>query len=305
MPVWNIGDRPAREQFGYWHEVVCQAFVPLTPRQTRPMDGFPGRVEARPLGCLNRADLSSVPQSVAHGPREVTRCADGFYFVNLQLSGDCRVRTAGRETVVRPGGLTVVDTTEPYWFEFTDSWRMLSYRLPRTELHTPREALGAPIDATGGLGGVVGALMRSLWTLPEDSPEELAGSFGSMLALALSRTGPPDDSPKPAARAAVLRHVTARLGDPGLSVTSVSRHFGFSPRYLHSLFADGPESFAATVRGLRLDRCARLIADPGRRETITEIAVRHGFTDPTTFSRAFRRRFGTAPRDYSQVAHGS
>src|SRR5581483_3353184 len=167
MPVWNIGERPAREQFGYWHEVVCQAFVPLTPKQTTPMTGFPSRVEARPLGSLNRAGLSSLPQTVAHGPREVNRCADGFYFVNLQLRGECRVRTAGRETVVRPGSLTVVDTTEPYWFEFTDHWRMLSYRLPRSTLHAPREALGTPIEATSGLGGVVGTLMHSLWTLPE------------------------------------------------------------------------------------------------------------------------------------------
>lgn len=298
MAVWNIEDRPAREQFSYWHEVVCQAFVPLTPRQTEPMTGFPSQVEARPLGRLNRAGLRSVPQTVAHGPREVTRSDEGFYFVNLQLAGDCRVRTAGRDSTVRPGDLTVVDTTEPYWFEFTDSWRMLSYRLPHRALHAPRSTLGVPIDSTGGLGGVVGALMHSLWTLPEDSPDGLVDSFGATLGVALSGLGPPAGSARPATRAAVTSYVTAHLGDAGLSVNSVCRHFGFSPRYLHSLFADEPESFAAAVRSLRLDRCARLIADPGRNETITAIAARHGFTDATTFSRAFRRRFGTTPRDW-------
>jgi AraC-like DNA-binding protein len=298
MTVWDIAERPPREQFGYWHEVVCQAFVPLTPRKIEPTDGFPSRVEARPLGRLNRAGLRSVPQTVAHGPREVNRSDEGFYFVNLQLDGDCRVRTVGRETTVRPGSFTVVDTTEPYWFEMDVSWRMLSYRLPHSALHAPRETLGTPIDATDGLGGVVGALMHSLWTLPDDSPDELVESFGSMLALTLSRLGPsPVDAPH-ATRAAVMRYVGAHLGNPALSVTSVCRHFGFSPRYLHSLFAGESDSFAATVRGLRLDRCAGLIAEPGRRETITAIAARHGFTDPTSFSRAFRRRFDVAPREY-------
>jgi AraC-like DNA-binding protein len=49
---------------------------------------------------------------------------------------------------------------------------------------------------------------------------------------------------------------------------------------------------------MRLRRTVHLLADPGRTETITEVALRHGFTDPASFSRAFRRQFGVAPRDY-------
>ena len=29
MAVWDVAVRPPREQFGYWREVICEAFVPL------------------------------------------------------------------------------------------------------------------------------------------------------------------------------------------------------------------------------------------------------------------------------------
>src|SRR5438105_890297 len=116
MSVWDIEGRPPHEQFDYWHEVVCRAFVPLTPRRTTVTAGFSGRVESNPLGSLNRARLRSVPQTVAHGPREVSRGDGGYYFVNLQLSGSCLVRTSAGESLVHPGQVAVLDTTQPYWF---------------------------------------------------------------------------------------------------------------------------------------------------------------------------------------------
>jgi transcriptional regulator GlxA family with amidase domain len=97
-------------------------------------------------------------------------------------------------------------------------------------------------------------------------------------------------------RAAVLAHVERHL-DGDLGVAAVCRWFAISPRTLHGLFADSGESFAATVRRLRLERCAALLADPTTTSSVTAIAAAHGFDDPTSFSRAFRRRFGVAPRE--------
>jgi len=105
-----------------------------------------------------------------------------------------------------------------------------------------------------------------------------------------------------ALRAAVVQHVRDHLTDRDLSVATVCRRFAISPRTLHNVFAGSEDSFAATVRAQRLDSCADLLADPQVSRTITAIAAAHGFDDPTSFSRAFRRRFGTSPRDVRRSA---
>jgi AraC family transcriptional regulator, positive regulator of tynA and feaB len=303
--VWDIAALPPREQFGYWHEVICQAFVPLTPHRTVDEEGFSARVETRPLAGLSRARLRARPQRTDHGPREVARTDGDYYFVNLQLAGRCITTVRGETTVVEPGRFVVVDTTEPYFFHLDRPWQMLSYRLPRAALTEAlgdrRPALGRPIDATGA-GAAVTALMTALWPLDTTTPGagDLTDSFAAAVAGATA-TGP-RVSPEPpgVTRAAVLAHVERNLGDRDLTVAGVARRFAISPRTLHNLFTDADESFAATVRRLRLERSAARLADPTDRATVTAVAADLGFDDPTSFSRAFRRRFGVSPREVAR-----
>jgi AraC family transcriptional regulator, positive regulator of tynA and feaB len=144
-------------------------------------------------------------------------------------------------------------------------------------------------------------MMTSLWDvdLPAGSvaSDELEHAFVSAVAAAMVGRPALVDQPRAVLRAAVLRHVRGRLGDPSLSVSSVCRRFGISPRTLHAAFADADRTFAATVRRLRLERCAALLADPSIPSTITDIAASMSFDDPASFSRAFRREFGCTPSD--------
>jgi len=296
MTVWDISRHPTGEQFDFWREVICQAFVPLAPTRTAAEPGFAARVETRALGAVNRARIDSRPQLTDHGPREVSRSAGEYVFVNLQLAGSCRVRHSEVESVVEPGRFVLLDTAEPYYLRFDEPWRMLSFRVPHAHLGgRPRSpALGRALDGRGGTGHVVTALMDALWRLGDTGPSaDLEQSFASAVGAVLGGPAPaPGDL-----RAAVLRHVGAHLGDPGLSVGSVCRRFAVSPRTLHSAFEGHESSFAATVRRMRLERCARALADPAETAGITAIAARHGYPDPAAFSRAFRREYGMAPRE--------
>jgi AraC family transcriptional regulator, positive regulator of tynA and feaB len=303
--VWDIAALPPREQFGYWHEVICQAFVPLTPHRTLDEEGFSARVETRPLAGLSRARLSARPQLTDHGPREVARTDGDYYFVNLQLAGRCITTVRGETAVVEPGQFVVVDTTEPYFFHLDQPWQMLSYRLPHATLAEAlrgrRPVLGRPVDGTGS-GSAVTALMAALWPLESTTPgagdltDSLAAAVAAATAVDPRAAVDPGDA-RGVTRAAVLAYVERHLGDRDLTVLGVSRRFAVSPRTLHNLFADADESFAATVRRLRLERCAVRLADPADTATVTAVAAAYGFDDPTSFSRAFRRHFGISPRE--------
>ncbi|HZZ46275.1 MAG TPA: helix-turn-helix domain-containing protein [Pseudonocardia sp.] len=331
MAVWDVTRCPAPEQFDYWREVICQAFVPLTPTRRVDEVSFSGQVETRPLGTLNRAALRSQAQDTLHGPKEVSRTSGEYYFVNLQLEGVCRVVQSGVESFINPGQFTVVDTTEPYAFTLDSNWSMLSYRVPRGQISTrlarPRSGLATPIETRSGVGAVASSLMRSLWQLGDvagpEAAAELADSFAAAVAAALSSipgatpgtalSSTPATSPgtslsisgqpvrerslQAGIRTAILGFVRQNVSNPDLSVSLVCRHFSISPRTLHKLFQERHESFSATVRSIRLERCARLLADSTCVDSITEIAARNGFSDPASFSRAFRRRYGMAPRE--------
>jgi AraC-like DNA-binding protein len=304
MPVWDIAEQPAKEQFEYWHDVICDVFIPMTPQRLEPGTGFGGRVEARPYGVVTRTDVGSDAQRTIHGPREVARSSGEFYFANLVLDGRCHMRQNGRESTASAGQLAVVDTTEPYDLEFDRRWRMMTFRVPHALLSSrlahPHKGTVTPMDAYSGLGGVAAAMMRAWWDVDEPQSAHVTGdleqSFGAVLAAAMGG-GERDSSIKDTLRGEVLRFVAAHLSDPALDVATVCRRFAISPRLLHNLFARHDNTFAGTIRAMRLEQCARLLADPGNKLTITEIAQRHGFTDSSTFSRAFRRHFGTAPRE--------
>ena len=303
MPVWDVASVPPRDQFGYWREVICEAFVPLAPQAGRGRNEFASRVEVRPLAGLNCAVISSRPQHTAHGPAEVRRTSGAYYFVNLQLAGTCAVRQRGRADVVQPGQFTVVDTTEPYYFDFARDWRMVSFRVPHGQLSArvpdPAGGTGVVVDARSGPGLVVSRLMGSLWELGAagagGASPQWEVTFAAAAAAALYPGVANEDGHAAGLRPAIERHVQANLQDRNLSVRAVADRFGIAPRTLHKLFADADESFGEMVRRARLRRSAELLVDASCVAPVAEVGARYGFGDPAAFGRAFRREFGTTP----------
>jgi hypothetical protein len=59
LPVWNIAEQPIQDQFDYWHDVICEVFIPMTPKRSIPGVGFASGVEARALGDVSRTDVWS------------------------------------------------------------------------------------------------------------------------------------------------------------------------------------------------------------------------------------------------------
>jgi AraC-like DNA-binding protein len=306
MPVWDVGRVAPQDQFGYWREVICEAFVPLVPTATHDRREFASLVEVRPVGGLNCAVISSRSQYTAHGPAEVRRTPGAYHFVNLQLAGTCLVRQGSRDDVVMSGQFTVLDTTEPYYLDFPTDWRMVSFRVPHGELSSRlrdrRSALGVAVDAKGGAGRVVSGLMQSLWQLGAadgTATGAMSGQWEQSFAAAIAGAlcGQVPEVADTDLRQVIERYVHANLTRGDLSVRAVAARFGISPRSLHKLFSAADRPFGEMVRRARLQRCAEVLAEPSCTWTVGEVGVRHGFGDPTAFSRAFRREFGVAPSE--------
>jgi AraC-like DNA-binding protein len=80
-----------------------------------------------------------------------------------------------------------------------------------------------------------------------------------------------------------------------LTPASMAAAHAISPRGLHQLFEDRAEPVTRRVRRLRLERArGQLLRGHG---SVTAVAARWGFPDPSHFARAYREEFGEAPRD--------
>ena len=93
---------------------------------------------------------------------------------------------------------------------------------------------------------------------------------------------------------AAMGLMSQRLDDP-LSLAQIAAAQGIGLRRLEQLFQTGlGQGPGAAYLELRLLASRRLMADTAH--PISEIALRCGFASQSGFSRAFRKRFGQAPR---------
>jgi len=90
-----------------------------------------------------------------------------------------------------------------------------------------------------------------------------------------------------------IRLMESHIDQP-LTIASVARRVGLTPRALENIFRSSiGETPGAYYLRLRLNAARRLVADT--RLPMADIAARTGFSSATTFSRAFAKGFGKAP----------
>ena len=315
---WSTMDVPKAAQFARWRELICEAFLALTP-ESDLRDGFAGTVAQRELAELSIARITSQRQRVQRTTRDIDRSAYQGYYVNLQVRGSSLMVQDGRSTVLRPGDIAIVDTTRPFTFDFQDDFQQLSLYAPKSLL---ANGSGTPIPTATRVGTATGAgaavrhafLSLTRGDQSTQTASRLAGHACGIQANAHDQ--PADQHPSEAPRSGALRqerlHTAAladideHLTDSDLSPATVAARLGISVRLLYSVFAGRHHSFASEVRRRRLDYAWRDLQDPARAHLcVIDVAVEAGFTDVSSFHRAFRREYGRTPAEVRRGALGA
>ncbi len=164
-------------------------------------------------------------------------------------------------------------------------------------------------DLQGPLGRLLGAHMNALpqelGSLdPADAPA-LAQATLSLVRAAVASAQGRLETPAPPLemllRTRVRELIRAQLGSARLDPARVAKLSGVSRTQLYRIMeAEG--GVARAIQRERLAAVRRALADPHDRRPIWAVAEANGLHDASGFSRAFRREFGTTPREFRAEA---
>ncbi len=99
----------------------------------------------------------------------------------------------------------------------------------------------------------------------------------------------------------VERYLQENFSDPSLCLTKLSEMFNISESYLSHMFKDRTgQNFSIYLENLRMNEAARRLQS--RDCNLTSLYMDLGYTNPTSFRRAFKKHFGMTPSEMRQQA---
>lgn len=296
------------ERFDAWTDAVSSSFVPLAAESDGPdlRRRFTGSLVSQALGSALVTTVSGSAVTVARTPRQIASADPGFVKLGLQLHGRGVISQDGRTSAIDPGDFALYDTTRPYRLSFAGDFRQFVVMFPIDALPIDRDRL-ARVTAqrfAGGAGlaaiesSLLGAVSRQLDTGPLPAGQSLSDAVFDVLGAALAeRSGSGDDAAgRRALRARIEAYIAAHIGDPELTVARIASVHHVSVRLLQKMFEEREETVSGWIRRRRLEAGRRQLAAGDA--PVSMIAARWGFRDAASFTRAFRREYGVAPRDY-------
>jgi AraC-like DNA-binding protein len=233
------------------------------------------------------------------------------YCIAIVAAGTFQYRTGGKSALMTPGSLFLGNCGESFEcsHEHGSGDRCLSFTWAPDcfeEIASDAGVRGrgsiftAPrIPPLRDLSSLTARAMSPL-TVSGRAPWEEVGLRLAFHAIQLTRSIPRDSTSAPAGAIARVTQILRRIEqepDAELSLAGMARDARLSRwhflRTFESLTGITPYQFLLRTR-LRL-AAARLAANPDR---VIDIALDCGFSDVTTFNRAFRAEFGVAPRTW-------
>ncbi|GAB2607817.1 helix-turn-helix domain-containing protein [Streptomyces capparidis] len=318
MPAPQDLSLPEAERAARWRESCLRLPVPLHA-DLDPSVPFRVRASALTLGAVHTLAVDSSRCRIRRTAGLIRRADPEMLLLDLVLRGRKTVDT-GRQSEVGPAEMVLMDGSRPCRIAVgTDGDRAVRgivVMLPRQLLplgpRLTQRALGVPASARTGPGRLLSDFLTTLMSGECGDRIPDSGRLGGVVADLVTATyaacldeeaALPSESARGTLRLQVRDFVLRHLDDESLSPATIAAAHNISVRYLHKLFQEDGSTVGDWVRGQRLERCRRDLADPLRHDRpVHAIATRWGFPNAAHFSRAFRAAYGLSPRAFRERA---
>jgi AraC-like DNA-binding protein len=307
MQRFSTDDVPERDRLAVVHEFVARH---VAGRQFKLVDTNV-RIEIAALDLPGQITVGAASYSPIIGTRRRELLADGRddYLLTIHTA-DHELSVAGGPPIRVPAGDLML-VNEGTWSEFRlpqTFVKVVSLDRARLARLVPRIDMGAFYHIPGTAPGAALAsgyfdLLHENQPQGEKARQVAANHLHDLVALVLDGfvkggAGRDGRGIRAARLELVKKDILDRLRDPDMSIDSVARSQGITPRYVQRLFEADGLTFSEFLRDSRLDLAYRLLHETDPRDsTISAIAYDAGFHDLSNFNRVFRRRFGITPSD--------
>jgi AraC family transcriptional activator of tynA and feaB len=301
---------PAIDRVAYWLDVVRHAIVDHECQVKTP-SAFDATMLRAPLGELSVMSIESLGlECVEHTPHSIAHGEDNVFLLFLQLAGSAIYGQDGRETIIHPGDLVLLDAQRPFTCRY-EHRKQITIKIPhrslKARLASSSQLTARAVRRTDGIGALASDYIKMIPdhidALQPAAKLQIAEHALDLAALAFAaETGkgtPALSSGRAVALLNLRMAVESRLKDPAFNPAAAAAAAGISVRYANNLLSQQGTSLERFIVSRRLEHCRRALQDPRQlRRNISEIAYAWGFSDLSHFNRRFKAAYGCAPRDY-------
>jgi AraC-like DNA-binding protein len=304
----NTSDVAEADRAEMVRQAIATAIVPVEI-------GWPvGRVTARgmitDLGELTAGTMRSSATTAERTPAQARDALEPSIFLSIQRVGSSLVAQDDREAVVRAGTLVIYDSTAPYALVDDNGLSQEFFRVPHAALAMPHDMIRKACAVALSPGHPLTALTTDYLSRLASTPELLtaadAAAVGypsielirAVIATHFGADALGADALQATLPTRILEYVRRHLGDPGLCAEQVAAAHYISVRHLYKVLADSGIGLSNWIRTRRLEACRHELTRASAATTIAAVARKYGFSDMSSFSRAFRAEYGTTPRQW-------
>jgi len=309
VPVFAYAGAPRGTAYETWREEFCRRFCQLDA-EPLAAERIECTVAVTRVGALSFGAAHGSSTSFLRTRSLLSDGCDDLVLVTA-MAGDVLTVQRGRTIELRPGEVGLMSLDDIAECGHSEGGRFTALRIPRQELigicRDAEDRLSKPLAGSPRLrdavSGYFALCTETAGALDAVAQHTMARHMTELVGLLL-RTG--NDATPPALHdgygAARLQLIQAQLlkqlDDGDLSIVSVARQAGLTPKQVQRLFWATGLTFSEFVLEQRLLLAHRLLSGIAGRAKISAVAYDAGFRDLSYFNRSFRRRFGMTPSEW-------
>ncbi len=306
IEVYDTKLFPPREAFDRYRDAVSKSLVPALADYISE-DAFRARHEAVLLRAGLFGKISCTPHTIR---RTVKHCADteveGYFVVHqlvggtVLVKGDHMIRIAQGDTVIVDSRDAITGMMAKTPFNAVSGIIVPRAPIEAIVKHVLRPNGMVIIGNRTPLANCLSLLANCVSIATLEELECIYEACLDLLPIELKTNSTIGHDRSGSSRDRLLRRILVEIDNnlhSDISPTSVAEQFDISVRYIHKLFIGTGTTFNAYLLTRRLEAVYNeLRTASDRRVHISSLAYKWGFKEISTFNRAFRKRYGTSPK---------